>query len=218
MRWCWRGRCPSACCSFRARGRLPPPRRVHGPGGPRPRRGRARRHAAAACGAGIVSDRGHRGDGYVLLTPANRYASRLPWLPEALVYKLVSPRLEPAAFSQQLICLDHAPRAPAVVPSDCEQFIYVLSGELRASVDGARARPVGWELRVLPRRQRARAGGRDGRPRDPDPPRVVSAGRRWSARAHARPQGRLRAERDGRTRPGSPRAVAHRRPEPSTSR
>ena len=83
-----------------------------------------------------MSDRGHRGDAYVLLTPANRYASRLPWLPDALVYKLVSPRLEPAAFSQQLICLDHAPRAPAAVPSDCEQFIYVLSGELRTSVDG----------------------------------------------------------------------------------
>jgi (S)-ureidoglycine aminohydrolase len=83
-----------------------------------------------------VSDRGHRGDAYVLLTPANRYASRLPWLPEALAYKLVSPRLEPAAFSQQLICLDHGPGAPATLPSGCEQFIYVLSGELRASVDG----------------------------------------------------------------------------------
>jgi (S)-ureidoglycine aminohydrolase len=83
-----------------------------------------------------VSDGGHRGDVYLLLTPANRYASRLRWLPDALVYKLVSPRLEPAAFSQQLICLDHAPRAPAAVPSDCEQFIYLLSGELRTSVDG----------------------------------------------------------------------------------
>ena len=78
-----------------------------------------------------MSDRGHRGHGYLLLTPANRYASQLAWLPEAVVYKLVSPRLEPAAFSQQLICLDQAPRAPAVLPSDCEQFIYVLSGELR---------------------------------------------------------------------------------------
>ena len=85
-----------------------------------------------------MSDRGHRGDVYLLLTPANRYASRLPWLPDAVVYKLVSPRLEPAAFSQQLICLDHAPRAPAALPSDCEQFIYVLSGELQTSLDGAR--------------------------------------------------------------------------------
>jgi (S)-ureidoglycine aminohydrolase len=85
-----------------------------------------------------VSERGHRGPGYLLLTPANRYASQVPWLPEGLVYKLVSPRLEPAAFSQQLICLDQPPRAPAVLPSSCEQFIYVLSGELQASVDGAR--------------------------------------------------------------------------------
>jgi (S)-ureidoglycine aminohydrolase len=83
-----------------------------------------------------VSDRGHRGDGYLLQTPANRYASPLPWLPEAVVYKLVSPRLEPAQFSQQLICIDRAPRAPAALPPGCEQFIYVLSGELRTSVDG----------------------------------------------------------------------------------
>ncbi len=84
-----------------------------------------------------MSDRGHRGKDYLLLTPANRYASQVSWLPEALVYKLVSPRLEPAAFSQQLICLDHTPRAPAVLPSSCEQFIYLLSGELQVSVDGA---------------------------------------------------------------------------------
>lgn len=83
-----------------------------------------------------MSDRGHRGQDYLLQTPANRYASPLAWLPEALAYKLVSPRLEPAAFSQQLISLDHGPRAPAALPSDCEQFVYVLTGELRVSVDG----------------------------------------------------------------------------------
>jgi (S)-ureidoglycine aminohydrolase len=84
-----------------------------------------------------VSDRGHRGPGYLLQTAANRYASLLPWLPEATVYKLVSPRLEPAEFSQQLICLDDSPAAPAAFPSGREQFVYVLDGELRTSVDGS---------------------------------------------------------------------------------
>lgn len=84
-----------------------------------------------------MSDRGHRGAGYLLQTPANRYASRLPWLPEATVYKLVSPRLTPAEFSQQLICLDDSPATPAPVPSGCEQFLYVLDGELRTSVNGS---------------------------------------------------------------------------------
>jgi (S)-ureidoglycine aminohydrolase len=83
-----------------------------------------------------MSDRGRRGAGYLLLTPANRYASQLPWLPEAVVYKLVSPRLEPALFSQQLLCLDDAPELPAAFPSACEQFLYVLSGELRTNVGG----------------------------------------------------------------------------------
>ena len=129
-----------------------------------------------------MSDRGHRGDGYVLLTPANRYASQVPWLPDALVYKLVSPRLEPAAFSQQLICLDHAPRAPAVLPSTASSS----STCCRASCERASTVPdttCRLGASSTARRQRARAGGRDGRPRDPDPPRVVSARRRWSARA-----------------------------------
>jgi (S)-ureidoglycine aminohydrolase len=84
-----------------------------------------------------VSDRGHRGADYLLQTPANRYASQLPWLPGATVYKLVSPRLEPAEFSQQLLCLDDSPSTPAVFPSGREQFLYVLEGELRTSVDGS---------------------------------------------------------------------------------
>jgi (S)-ureidoglycine aminohydrolase len=136
-----------------------------------------------------VSDRGHRGHGYVLLTPGNRYASQLPWLPEAVVYKLVSPRLEPAAFSQQLICLDHAPRAPAVLPSGCEQFIYVLSGELETSVDGARHDlsaggfeycPTGSELALV----------------DATAARVIRIHRMWTPLAGCDPPGPARGHRD----------------------
>jgi (S)-ureidoglycine aminohydrolase len=136
-----------------------------------------------------VSDRGHRGDGYLLQTPANRYASPLPWLPEAIAYKLVSPRLEPAQFSQQLIHLDQGPRAPAALPSECEQFIYVLSGEVRASVDGARHDlsagsfeycPAGSELALV----------------DATAARVIRIHRGWSPLAGVGPPGPARGHRD----------------------
>ena len=47
----------------------------------------------------VVESRGVRGAAYSVLTPANRYASRLPNLRDALVYKLVTPRLAPARFA-----------------------------------------------------------------------------------------------------------------------
>ena len=67
--------------------------------------------------ADAMSDRGHRGRAHVLLTPANRYPSRLPWLPAHPVYKLASPRLLGARFAQQLLVLDGAPGVPAQLPS-----------------------------------------------------------------------------------------------------
>ena len=45
----------------------------------------------------VAASRGIRGGAYTLLTPANRYASRLPNLRGALVFKLVTPRLAPRA-------------------------------------------------------------------------------------------------------------------------
>ena len=42
--------------------------------------------------------RGALGRGFTLLTPENHYASRLPSLPGAQVFKLVTPRMIPARF------------------------------------------------------------------------------------------------------------------------
>ena len=50
----------------------------------------------------VPHDRGRRGLTYTLLTPANRYMSRRPDLPGAAYYKLVTPRLAPSRFSQDL--------------------------------------------------------------------------------------------------------------------
>src|SRR6202035_4829198 len=71
-------------------------------GSPRLRRGEVVNDAVAA-------SRGVRGSSYTLLTPANRYASRLPNLERAHLYKLVTPRLAPAA--------EAAPRPPSARPS-----------------------------------------------------------------------------------------------------
>jgi (S)-ureidoglycine aminohydrolase len=76
------------------------------------------------------ADRGRRGRGYTILTPANRYASRLPNLRDGLVFKLATPRLAPARFGQYL--LTFAPGGGTTVPfaGDLEDFLYVLRGEI----------------------------------------------------------------------------------------
>lgn len=85
-----------------------------------------------------MTERGHRGRAHVLLTPANRYASRLAWLPEATVFKLVSPRLRPAAFSQQLLRLDTDPTTPRPLPAGGETFLFAWRGALTVEVGGER--------------------------------------------------------------------------------
>lgn len=86
-----------------------------------------------------MSDRGHRGRAHVLLTPANRYASRLPWLPDHPAFKLASPRLPGARFAQQLLVLDSGPDTPAQLPAHVEQFLFVLRGEVTLTVGGRTA-------------------------------------------------------------------------------
>ncbi len=85
-----------------------------------------------------MSDRGHRGRAHVLLTPANRYPSRLPWLPAHPVYKLASPRLLGARFSQQLLIVENRLDGPAQLPFDVEQFFFVLRGAVTLTVAGER--------------------------------------------------------------------------------
>jgi (S)-ureidoglycine aminohydrolase len=151
-----------------------------------------------------VSDRGFRGDGHVVLTPANRYPSRLPWLPEAIVYKLVSPRLEPARFSQQLVCLDEAPAAPAGPPPGPEQFLYLLSGRLRTRLDGAEQElsagafsycPPGGSLEVV----------------DASEARVVRVHRLWAPLAVGHPPEAMHGHRDEHAADATPVAGLTRR-------
>ena len=141
-----------------------------------------------------------RDRGYTVLTPANRYASRLPSLRAGLLYKLVTPRLAPARFGQYVVAFEAAGTLKSVAPG-FEDFLYVLDGELDLRADGLDGplRPGSWcylpaaagfslragersaELLWLKRRYEpwpglaapaALAGHRDDEPFEPDPAAV----------------------------------------------
>jgi (S)-ureidoglycine aminohydrolase len=80
----------------------------------------------------VTPDRGRRGRGYTLITPANHYPSRLPEYGDAPVVKLVTPRLAPARIGEYLVALPAG--ATAQVPAGFETFLYGLDGD--ATVDG----------------------------------------------------------------------------------
>jgi (S)-ureidoglycine aminohydrolase len=85
----------------------------------------------------VPGDRGRRGPSYTLLTPANRYLSRLPSLPGAAFYKLVTPRLAPARFGQYLMVAGEA-AVSADVPPGLEHFIIGMRGEASVRLGEAR--------------------------------------------------------------------------------
>ena len=76
----------------------------------------------------VPNDRGRRGLTYTLLTPANRYMSRRPDLAGAAYYKLVTPRLAPSRFGQELIAAGED-EVVTRISSGCERFIIGMSGE-----------------------------------------------------------------------------------------
>jgi (S)-ureidoglycine aminohydrolase len=84
----------------------------------------------------VPGDRGRRGLAYTLLTPANRYMSRLPSLPGAQYYKLVTPRMAPARFGQYLVVAGNAP-IEWPIASGFEHFIFGLGGDTKVTVAGA---------------------------------------------------------------------------------
>ena len=77
-----------------------------------------------------LADRGRRGRGFTILTPANRYASRLPNLRDALMFKLATPRLAPARFGEVVLALEPGGGTTHPFAADVEDFLYVLSGEV----------------------------------------------------------------------------------------
>ena len=93
----------------------------------------------------VAASRGVLGAGYTVLTPANRYASRLPNLRDGLLYKLVTPRLAPARFGEYVVALEAGGTLAPVAPG-FEDFLYVLAGELELRADGLDGplRPGSW--------------------------------------------------------------------------
>ncbi|MGH2745290.1 MAG: cupin domain-containing protein [Thermoleophilaceae bacterium] len=83
---------------------------------------------------------------YTILRPANRYASRLPNLRDALLYKLVTPRHAPARFGEYLVAMEAGGGTSAPVAAGFEDFLYGLEGELTVGADGIEfgLRAGGW--------------------------------------------------------------------------
>jgi (S)-ureidoglycine aminohydrolase len=80
----------------------------------------------------MIETRGHRGRAYTLLTPDNHYASHLPNLPGASVFKLVTPRRAPARLAQYLVSIGEQAVTAEIAPG-FENFFFALqgSGEVR---------------------------------------------------------------------------------------
>jgi (S)-ureidoglycine aminohydrolase len=83
---------------------------------------------------------------FTIIRPENRYASRLPNLREALVYKLVTPRQAPARFGQYLLALEAGGGTSSPVAAGFEDFLYALSGDAALRADGIEfgLRAGGW--------------------------------------------------------------------------
>jgi (S)-ureidoglycine aminohydrolase len=75
----------------------------------------------------VLGRRGRRGRGFTLLTPENHFASRLPELPGARVFKLATPRLAPARFAEYLVDLPARARSHPIAPG-FEHFLFGLDG------------------------------------------------------------------------------------------
>ena len=130
-----------------------------------------------------ASERGARGRSYVLLTPANQYASRLAELPGAVVVKLVTPRVGAARFGQYLLDLPPGAGTTAPVGGGFEHFVFGLERR-RSSRPGERAdRARRGRLRVRARGRRRCSSAAAARE-----PRVLWLKRRYEPRGGARPR------------------------------
>jgi (S)-ureidoglycine aminohydrolase len=98
----------------------------------------------------VGQSRGRRGAAYTVLTPANRYPSRLPNLRDALLYKLVTPRLAPARFALCIVAAERGGGTSAPVAAGFESFLYVLKGEFSLSAEGLDQRLVPGSWCYLP--------------------------------------------------------------------
>ena len=77
----------------------------------------------------VAGSRGRRGGAYHLLTPPNRYPSRLAGWQLTTVFKLATPRTGTARFGQYLLELQAGGGSAGVVDTHFEHFVLTLSGE-----------------------------------------------------------------------------------------
>lgn len=77
----------------------------------------------------VALSRGRRRPTYHVLTPPNRYPSRLAGLPGTTVFKLATPRTGTARFGQYLLELTPGGGSPAPIGRDFEHFLLCLEGE-----------------------------------------------------------------------------------------
>jgi (S)-ureidoglycine aminohydrolase len=85
-------------------------------------------------GFSVSDSRGRRGASYHLITPPNRYPSRLAELQDTSVIKLATPRTQTARFGQYLLELAPGGGSRTPVGAGFEHFLLGLGGE--ALLDG----------------------------------------------------------------------------------
>ena len=78
---------------------------------------------------GMPASRGRRSGTYHLLTPPNRYPSRLAAWQQTTVFKLATPRTGTARFGQYLLDLHPTGGSREPVDRDFEHFVLTLEGE-----------------------------------------------------------------------------------------
>ncbi len=118
--------------------------------GPVSQLGNARSWASVATPSSIptaAGQRGARGATFTLLTPDNRYVSRLPNLPGAKLYKLVTPRLAPARFAQYLVVAPPQGVAWELEPG-YEHFLFGRSGSATVHAGGSATVRAGGDAAV----------------------------------------------------------------------
>src|SRR4051812_4924169 len=79
--------------------------------------------------AAVSESRGRRRSTYHLLTPPNRYPSRLAGWDGATVFKLATPRTGTARFGQYLLELEAGGGSHGTVDPGFEHFVLGLAGE-----------------------------------------------------------------------------------------
>jgi (S)-ureidoglycine aminohydrolase len=86
----------------------------------------------------IASSRGRCRSTYHLLTPPNRYPSRLAGWNDTTVFKLATPRTGTARFGQYLLEIAPGGGSDGAVDCDLEHFVLVLSGAAKLMGELAR--------------------------------------------------------------------------------